>query len=68
MQNIIQNGNGRKASSLYGEHQRVFMRSPIGEPDRKDDTIKITPLSRDLENPRLSDHLRVFKTVYGKYR
>ena len=43
------------------------MRSPIAEPDRRGDTIKITALSREQGNPRLTGDPCIFKSIYGKY-
>ena len=44
------------------------MRSPITEPDRSGDTIKITALSGEPGNPRLTDDPCILKSVCGKYR
>ena len=43
------------------------MRSPIAEPDRRGDTIKITALSREQGNPRLTGDPCIFNSIYGKY-
>ena len=44
------------------------MRSPIMESDRSGDTIKMTDLFREPDNPRLTDDPCIFKKSYGKYR
>ena len=42
--------------------------SPIAEPDRGGNTIKLTALFKNLENPRLTDDPCIFKNVYRRYR
>ena len=44
------------------------MRSPIAKTDRSGNTIKITALSRELGNPRLTGDSCIFKNVYGKFQ
>ena len=51
-----------------GVNGRCVMRSPIVKPDRSGDTIKITTLSREPGNPRLTYNPCIFKNIYGKYR
>ena len=43
------------------------MRSSIAETDRSDNTIKITALSREPGNPRLTDIPSILKNIYGKF-
>ena len=41
------------------------MRSPIAESNRNGDTIKITDLSKEPDNPRLTDDPCILKKVMG---
>ena len=72
--------NGESSSGGYAKndihHLKVpigvngscVMRSPVAEPNRSVDTIKIAALSRQPGNPRLTDNPCILKNVYGKYR
>ena len=50
-----------KGTVLLRVNDGCVMRSPIGEPGRSDNTIKITALCRDLGNSRMTDDLYIFK-------